>query len=66
MMDPDKVDAGITPASNPRPKRCPVCGKDGVEAVKPFCSKRCPDVDLHRWLGGVYAVPVTETPADQE
>ena len=29
-------------------------------AVRPFCSKRCADVDLNRWLSGVYAVPVTE------
>ena len=28
---------------------------------KPFCSKRCSDVDLNRWLSGVYAVPVTES-----
>ena len=27
---------------------------------RPFCSKRCADVDLNRWLSGVYAVPVTE------
>ena len=32
---------------------CPLCGK-------PFCSKRCADVDLNRWLKGVYAVPVKE------
>ena len=27
------------------------------EKYRPFCSKRCADVDLHRWLGGVYAIP---------
>ena len=26
---------------------------------RPFCSRRCADVDLNRWLSGVYAVPVT-------
>jgi endogenous inhibitor of DNA gyrase (YacG/DUF329 family) len=31
-----------------------------VAAYRPFCSKRCADVDLNRWLKGVYAVPVTE------
>ena len=36
---------------------CPICGKQPSEDVAPFCSKRCADVDLHRWLGGVYAVP---------
>jgi endogenous inhibitor of DNA gyrase (YacG/DUF329 family) len=28
--------------------------------MKPFCSKRCADVDLHRWLGGSYAIPAVE------
>jgi hypothetical protein len=32
--------------------------------MRPFCSKRCADVDLHRWLGGVYAIPAAE--ADEE
>ena len=41
----------------PSGRPCPICGKPAVEAVRPFCSKRCADVDLHRWLGGVYAVP---------
>ena len=39
---------------------CPHCGKPAVQAFRPFCSKRCADVDLNRWLKGVYAVPVTE------
>ena len=47
------------------PKQCPICGKPPVEAYVPFCGKRCADVDLHRWLGGVYAVP-TDEPADGE
>jgi len=40
---------------------CAICGKPRVEKFRPFCSKRCADVDLNRWLKGVYAVPVTET-----
>jgi uncharacterized protein len=44
-------------------KRCVICGKPVDEVLKPFCSKRCADVDLHRWLSGVYAVPGT---ADEE
>ena len=31
-----------------------------MERVRPFCSRRCADVDLNRWLSGVYAVPVKE------
>ena len=37
---------------------CPLCGKPADAAFKPFCSKRCADIDLNRWLSGVYAVPV--------
>ncbi|MGH6835385.1 MAG: DNA gyrase inhibitor YacG [Methylocella sp.] len=36
---------------------CPVCGKPAALSTRPFCSKRCADVDLHRWLAGVYAIP---------
>ena len=39
---------------------CPVCGKPAAQAFRPFCSGRCRDVDLHRWLSGAYAIPVTE------
>ena len=41
-------------------KKCPICGKPAEERFRPFCSKRCADVDLNRWLSGVYAVPVVE------
>jgi len=40
--------------------RCPICGKATEPAFKPFCSKRCADIDLNRWLSGVYGVPVKE------
>jgi endogenous inhibitor of DNA gyrase (YacG/DUF329 family) len=33
---------------------------------KPFCSRRCADVDLHRWLGGVYAIPATPDEEEDE
>jgi endogenous inhibitor of DNA gyrase (YacG/DUF329 family) len=39
---------------------CPLCGKPTDTAFKPFCSKRCTDIDLNRWLSGVYAVPAKE------
>ena len=38
-------------------KPCPICGKPAVEASLPFCSDRCRDVDLNRWLSGSYIVP---------
>lgn len=40
---------------------CPICKKkDVVEDARPFCSKRCADVDLGRWLKGSYAIPTDE------
>jgi endogenous inhibitor of DNA gyrase (YacG/DUF329 family) len=41
---------------------CPICGKPSVQTYRPFCSKRCADVDLNRWLGGGYAIPAVEPP----
>jgi len=46
--------------SPPQPRPCPICGKPQQRDTRPFCSKRCADVDLHRWLGGHYAIPVVE------
>ena len=43
---------------------CPICGKPAQAATRPFCSKRCRDVDLNRWLSGTYVVP--GAPADDE
>jgi len=38
-------------------KACPICGKPSIEASKPFCSERCRQVDLNRWLSNSYAIP---------
>jgi endogenous inhibitor of DNA gyrase (YacG/DUF329 family) len=38
-------------------KPCPICGKPATEASRPFCSERCRDVDLNRWLSNSYAIP---------
>lgn len=43
-----------------RRKPCPICRKPSRADTAPFCSPRCADVDLGRWLGGVYAVPTDE------
>ena len=53
----------------PDPQRrnaCPICGKPVAQEFRPFCSRRCADVDLNRWLSGVYAVPVTEDEEEDE
>lgn len=36
---------------------CPICGKPVVAAYRPFCSRRCADIDLGRWLTESYRVP---------
>ena len=49
-----------------RPKRpCPVCGKPSQQKYHPFCSNRCSQIDLNRWLGGTYAIPAGETDEDE-
>ena len=48
-------------------KMCPICRKPAVDTSKPFCSERCRDVDLNRWLSGKYVIPGRETdPEDAE
>ena len=37
--------------------KCPICDAPTVTDFRPFCSRRCADLDLSRWLNGVYAVP---------
>ncbi|MDH3593830.1 MAG: DNA gyrase inhibitor YacG [Rhodospirillales bacterium] len=45
---------------------CPVCGAPAVAARQPFCSTRCAEVDLGRWLKGTYRIPTAETPPEGE
>ncbi|TIL26499.1 DNA gyrase inhibitor YacG [Mesorhizobium sp.] len=49
------LDDKVTPL---RPKRpCPECGKPSARETYPFCSVRCKDIDLNRWLKGAYVIP---------
>jgi endogenous inhibitor of DNA gyrase (YacG/DUF329 family) len=41
----------------PPMKPCAICGKPAVARYKPFCSARCADIDLGRWLKGTYVIP---------
>ena len=45
---------------------CPICGKPADAAYRPFCSKRCADIDLSRWLKGVYSIPGQEPSEESE
>lgn len=42
---------------------CPICNRDTQPSYRPFCSRRCADVDLARWLTGSYAIP-SDDPED--
>lgn len=54
-----------TPTATPH-GRCPICRSPGDAKYRPFCSKRCADVDLARWLGGTYVVPGGGADADED
>jgi endogenous inhibitor of DNA gyrase (YacG/DUF329 family) len=45
---------------------CPVCGAPAEADHAPFCSSRCADVDLGRWLRGAYAIPTDEPPDESD
>ena len=57
-----------TPDKSPKPRlpACPICGRPATPEFKPFCTARCADVDLNRWLGGVYRVEVNDPEAEIE
>jgi endogenous inhibitor of DNA gyrase (YacG/DUF329 family) len=40
--------------------KCPICSKPTEAEYRPFCSRRCADVDLQRWFTGGYAIPAEE------
>jgi uncharacterized protein len=66
----------MPPPSDPKPvanrpgqdrgkaKRCPICGRPAAEEMRPFCSPRCRDVDLNRWLSGSYVIPARDDEPD--
>ncbi len=50
-----------------RQKKCPVCGRPAESGgAAPFCSRRCADEDLRRWLAGDYRIPTAESPGPGE
>ena len=59
--DPEPKEAKVVPFPQAaRGRRCPECGRPAVVEFRPFCSRRCADVDLGRWLKGDYTVPGDE------
>jgi endogenous inhibitor of DNA gyrase (YacG/DUF329 family) len=49
-----------------RPRKCPICGKTSSRDSHPFCSRRCADIDLNRWLSGRYVVPGAQAEEEPE
>jgi endogenous inhibitor of DNA gyrase (YacG/DUF329 family) len=47
-------------------RKCPICKRPVVARYRPFCSKRCADLDLGRWLDGAYAIPAEEDEEESE
>ena len=64
MKPVDKAPGGGRSGPRGPCRKCPLCGKPGTEDFRPFCSRRCADIDLGRWLRGAYAVP--GEPADMD
>lgn len=60
----------MTPANENKPLasagKCPICGKPTQAEYRPFCSRRCADVDLNRWLSDGYAIPAVEDEEDRD
>ncbi len=67
MSEPGKPgDRGLTLRANADARPCAICKKPVVAEYRPFCSKRCADVDLNRWLGENYRIPTQDTPSSDQ
>jgi uncharacterized protein len=58
--------ASVSSIERPAPRPCPICGKPPVPQYRPFCSARCAQIDLGRWLKGNYSIPTEEGPEDED
>jgi endogenous inhibitor of DNA gyrase (YacG/DUF329 family) len=52
--------------SAPKKGGCVICGQPKHPQFRPFCSKRCADVDLNHWFSGKYAIPAAEQDDDPD
>jgi uncharacterized protein len=64
MMPPDRPTPPLRAVR--MAAKCPVCSKQVAAEYRPFCSKRCADIDLGRWLKESYRVPADESPGEGE
>ena len=61
-MSTDK--SSVAPPQSP-PRRCPICKKAASVRYRPFCSKRCADLDLGHWLNEAYRIP-SQRPEEED
>lgn len=61
VQEEDAGKGGDAGRGDSKARKCPICGKPATPRHRPFRSARCADVDLHRWLGGVYAIPAEDS-----
>lgn len=67
MSGKSEPGATVVPLDRKRKVRpCPICRKPAVHEFRPFCSKRCADIDLGRWLTEDYRVPADDAPDPYE
>jgi endogenous inhibitor of DNA gyrase (YacG/DUF329 family) len=67
--DGDPPKSAIDPASEAEAATrgtCPICRRPRMAAYRPFCSKRCADVDLSRWFTGAYVVPASDDDGEDD
>ena len=62
----DKQIMGDTIKKAKKATPCPQCGADAVKPHSPFCSRRCAQIDLGRWLNEDYRIPAHEAMDDND
>jgi uncharacterized protein len=66
MSDNDDARPAERRAKEEQERPCPICGKPREARYAPFCSRRCADIDLHRWLKGNYVIPGASAPPEPD
>ena len=66
VPDPANDNADAPPQEAPKTAPCAICGKPQSPKNKPFCSPRCADIDLGRWLKGSYAIPAVDDDDEED
>ncbi len=63
----EKIGLSGPAANDDKPRgTCPICKKTTEAKWRPFCSNRCANLDMSRWLNGKYAIPVADADDDED